>query len=313
MRAQAPGWLVNAHLGLFTAVLSLTSACGRVGYELRAQGFRSGSDGSADARALVGDGSLPRFDAGRQTAGEDAGGDGALTAPLPCASTVKRVSDECTEVPALPVAAFIDGLPECGLPVYDVAPTDFDGDASAPDAVASYGVAWRSNGVYFFVRVTDPTAVPPDPSEPASFGDGVELFLDADGVFTAPPAYDNPGTRRFVVAAPSSASKAEARGEVWSGGTEIAASWDSSSFRAYPKSFGYVVEAFISARDLGLPRVDLAAGSSIAWDLAINVSYPTPGQTGASGHRLGRYFLHGGTPSPETGVTAFCRPDLLTP
>jgi hypothetical protein len=216
-------------------------------------------------------------------------------------------------VPALPVTPFIDGLPECGLPVYSVTPEDFDGDAAMPDAVTAYAVAWRPNGVYFFVRVTDPTAVPPEPSQPASYGDGVELFVDGDGTFSAPPAYDEPGTRRFVVAAPSSASNAQARGEVWSGDVEIATSWASTTFRAYPKSFGYVVEAFVTAKDLGVSRLELSAGKAIGWDLAVNVSYPTTTEAGAAGHRLGRYFLHGGTLSPEANAGAFCRPTLLAP
>jgi hypothetical protein len=297
------------------AVFSLFAAgCGRVGYELvRAEPLGSRTDGGADARSTSTDGSRPaNHDAGGQNGSDDGGEpDGALTGPVPCTSVVRTVADECTELPALPVAPFIDGLPECGLPLYVALPENFDGDASAPDAVASYGVAWRRDGVYFFVRVTDPTAVPPSPSEPASSGDGVELYLDADGALTAPPAYDDPGTRRFVIAAPSTAANPEARAEVWAGNVELATAWTSSAFRAYPKSFGYVVEAFVTARDLGLKSMALAAGKSIAWDLAVNVSYPTTTQTGTSGHRLGRYFLRGGAPSPETNASAFCRPTLL--
>jgi hypothetical protein len=226
---------------------------------------------------------------------------------------VQSVSDECDEVPALPVTPFIDGLPECGLPIYALDPQGFTGDAAAPDAVAAYAIAWRPNGVYLFLRVTDPTAVPPAPGAPASYGDGVELYLDSDGTFTAPPAYDDPGTRRFVIAAPQGSRDAEARGEVFSAVNGAASTWQSSQFRAYPKSFGYVVEAFVTAKDLGLSRFALAAGESIGLDLSINVSYPTTSTTGAAGRREGEYFLHGGSPSPETDVRAFCVPKLLAP
>src|ERR1043165_5587787 len=51
-----------------------------------------------------------------------------------------------------------------------------------------------------------------------------------------------------------------ARGEVWSG-ARMVSSWSSTQFRAYPRSFGYVVEAFVRAVDLGLPRLDYAPSS----------------------------------------------------
>jgi len=280
--------------------------CGRVGYDLvRGSSLQSRTDAAAGADAASGAGARHATDGGGMQ-GSEVG-----TAPVPCAAVVQGVSDECTEVPALSVPPFIDGLPECGLPLYLATPQGFDGDAAAVDAVASYGVAWRPNGVYFFIRVTDPTAVPPDGAQPASYGDGIELFVDADGSFAAPPAYDDPGTRRFVIAAPNDATTPAARGEVWSGSDEIASSWESRSFRAYPKSFGYVVEAFIGATDLGLSRLDLVSGSAIAWDVAIDVSFPTPAETGSAGHRLGRYLVRGGPTSPETDVRAFCRANLL--
>jgi hypothetical protein len=241
---------------------------------------------------------------------EDAG-DGSPSGPVACPAVVATVPDECAELPFLPVPPFIDGLPECGLPLYTLDPLGFEADGAAPDAVTAYAVAWRPDGLYFFVRVTDPTAVPPDPGAPASFGDGIEIYVDGDGAFTASPDYDDPGTRRFVVAAPSGAVAPEARGEVWSGSRRIAASWTSTLFRAYPKSFGYVVEAFVRAVDLGLPRLDYAARSSVAWDLSVNVSYPVPSTTGSSGHRLGHYVLHGAPPDPEADVRAFCRATLV--
>src|SRR5579871_6299994 len=118
--------------------------CGRVGYDLvRGETLRAGKD------AAIGE---DASGAGGATGGNDAGGSGeseVVTAPVPCAAVVQGVSDECTEMPALSVPPFIDGLPECGLPLYVATPQGFDGDAAMPDAVASYGVAWRPNGLYF--------------------------------------------------------------------------------------------------------------------------------------------------------------------
>jgi hypothetical protein len=309
----APQFAISAVLG---ATLGCV-ACGRVDYDLLAAGELgslrdAASDAPGSVRGAGGRGGGVSGAGGISGGPMDGGGDAAPKRPIPCNEVVPTVSDECTELPYLPVPPFIDGLPECGLPLYALDPVGFDPDAGSPDAVTVYSVAWRPDGIYFFVRVTDPTAVPPDPGAPASFGDAVELYVDGDGTFTAAPAYDDPGTRRFVVAAPSGAVAPEARGEVWSGSRKIS-SWTSTQFRAYPRSFGYIVEAFVRAGDLGLPRLDYASGRAVAWDLGVDVSYPLASTTGAEGHRLGRYVLHGAPPPPETDVTAFCSATLAAP
>lgn len=289
--------------------------CGRIGYELTSsESLGSGPDAALDSRPGVRDGSRPSqpVDARGSPSGADAG-DAAPPGPEPCSEVVATVTDQCGQIPALPVEPFIDGLPDCGLPVYALEPEGWNVDAAAPDAVAAYGVAWRLDGLYFFMRVTDATAVPPDGTAPASRGDGVELYVDADGTFNAPPAYDEPGTRRFVIAAPRDAQASEARGEVWSGTTEVSTAWSSTAFRVFPRSFGYVVEAFITATDLGVTRLDFAVGKAIGMDLGVNVSYASPATMGTFGHRQGQYFLKGGTPSPETDVRAFCLPTLTEP
>ena len=55
------------------------------------------------------------------------------------------------------------------------------GRSHPPDASAQYAVAWRPDGLYFFVRVHDPSLVPANPSEFSWEGDEVELYMDSDG------------------------------------------------------------------------------------------------------------------------------------
>jgi hypothetical protein len=210
------------------------------------------------------------------------------------------------------VVPIIDGLPDCGLPRYSLAPAGWDGDAATPDAVVQYGVAVRPDGLYVYAVVTDPTPIAADPGAPLDTGDALEIYFDADGVFAAPPAYDDPGTRRVVIGAPRPGEPTAARGELWTGATLVQAPWSSSSFQARTESFGYEVEAFVTASDLGLPSLALAPGGKIGWDLAVDVSLPTDAMTGAHGHRLGRYYLHVGKQGevPDANVGAFCTPVL---
>ncbi len=199
-------------------------ACGRIGYELEASEQPAGSGGhggQAAPDAAIADSAIADAAADDGAASSD-----AANVPVACNGDVPGVADECTELPRLPTAPTIDGLPDCALPVYSLTPVGWSVDGGPPDAIAAYAVAWRPNGLYFYVRVTDPTPIVADASEPAADGDGVELFVDSDGSYSASPNYDNPGTRRFVVAAPPDAVTPSARGEVWSGATQVEAVLD---------------------------------------------------------------------------------------
>jgi hypothetical protein len=219
----------------------------------------------------------------------------------------------------LPEAPVIDGILDCGLPLVPVAPVAWSGGASPPDATAEYAVAWRPEGLYFFVQVTDPSHVPAEVSELSWEGDAVELFIDSDGVYAAPPAYDNPGARQFTIAAPPQAQSAIARAQVWYPGS-AGADWTSTQYRAFGTSTGYVVEAFVVGADLGLGALTLAAGGRVGLDLSVDVSYPTDrgADAGSPGNRLGQYYLRvasadagGGTPPFDP--RAFCVATLSAP
>ena len=306
-RVQMRGSVLR-QIALF-GVFAVAAGCGRIGYELQAASRSDDSHGAGGKSAATRDAGRGANDASVFDAG-----DAEAVPTRPCVpGSVQGVADECAELPELPATPLIDGLPDCQLPVYPLTPVGWTGDAAAPDAVAAYAVAWRPNGLYFYVRVTDPTPVVASVSESASNGDGVELFVDSDGVFSTAPSYDNPGARRFVIAAPTDSVTPSSRGEVWVGDTLVDPAWASTTFRAYPQSFGYVVEAFVTARDLGLARLTLESAGRVGWDLGVNVSFASPVTTGAFGHRQGQYFFHAGSSSPEADVGAFCRATLDPP
>jgi hypothetical protein len=249
----------------------------------------------------------------------DAHGDAPNDASRVRLCAVTAVPDYCASVPALPVSPIIDGVPECNLALQPLPELGWTGGATAPDAHGEYAVAWRSNGLYLFVRVHDPSHVPADPSRQVWQGDAVEIYLDDDGAFTAPPAYHSPGTRQLVAAAPDSASSSVARGAMYaSGHPEVEGPWTSTTYRAYGTSDGYVVEAFVTAADLGPTDWALSANGKVGVDLGVDVSYPTDqgADAGGFGNRAGQYFLHlgevnGASVLPPFDVRAFCVPTLM--
>jgi hypothetical protein len=318
-------------LGVWVA--STVAGCGRIGYDPLGPGLDEAGRGDATVDASSGpDGSRDGSTAasavpdvagteGAASDGPDASDatDERLDAPdaPACMANASASTDYCTTLPSLPEAPVIDGVVDCSLPLIAIVPVGWTGGAAASDATAQYAAAWRPDGVYFFVQVHDPTLVPADPTEPAWQGDAVEIYVDSDGVFAAPPAYDNPGTRQFVVSAPSSSQASVARGEIHYTGSTGTIAWTSTQFRAYATTDGYVVEAFVAGPDLGLSPLALAPGGRVGQDLSIDVSYPADRgpDAGGFGNRMGQYFLRVGAPDAGAGlppfdVRAFCTPTL---
>ena len=222
-RMRVRGTLVFASMG------ALLSGCGRLGYELVPNATRglgvalpsptarwiagdvgvggagggpsggtSGETGgtggtNSDARAP-----LPR-DAGPADAAPDVG---VVDASPPCTLQAQPIADWCTSPSELSSLPSINGRLACGLVLHAVTPQDWNGPG-VPDVTVSYSIAWASNGLYFFVTVDDPSDVAADPGDPLWYGAIVwSCTSTSDGKYAAPPAYDNPGTRQFVVAAP---------------------------------------------------------------------------------------------------------------
>ena len=196
---------------------------------------------------------------------------------------------------------------EPGLELYPVTPVDWTGATGIPAGNSSQlSVAWRPDGLYFYFLIDDPERLTAGVAELPGCGDGAEIFVDSDGVYVAPPAYDDPGTRQFTIAAPVDDVTVSTWADIHVDGSSTGA-WTSTQFGAFPLSTGYAVEAFISAADLALATWTLTAGASVGLDVSVNVS-PTTDPGGACHRRLGQYFLSslGGSRRPFVDVGSFC-------
>lgn len=310
-------------------------------------GVDSGMPGSRDAGATAGGMDASSLDAqpameagGSSDAARDAARDAALQPPdsgtadasdgatpaIDAGSCVTtQVADYCAELPHLPVAPLIDGRLECNLALHDVTPVAWTNTTSPIPAghSARLAAAWREDGVYFFIEVTDATRLPRPSGTDVWCGDGTELYIDSDGSFAAAPMYDAPGAIQLLAMAPAddttSVNTGGQRYRSPNGGM-LVGPWSSPRYGAFPKPGGYVFEAFIQADDLDLTSWTLASGSSVGLDIAINVSVssdpPPSGETPGCGLRLGQYFLRV-DPAPCTTncfpfstSAAFCAPVL---
>lgn len=206
----------------------------------------------------------------------------------------------CRELSSLGGEPEIDGALEAGLSLLDVTPVGWQGDDPVPDGVSmSYAAAWRSDGLYFFLRVEDPERNPAAPEDPVWMGDAVEIYVDADAVYPPADAWDDPGARQFVIGAPGDDSTPSTRGARFVANEEGVA-WDSGAFVAVPTRSGFDVEAFVTAADLGLTEWNLSAGARVGFDLAHDVSLPV-GESGIFGNRDSQYFLR--LLEPPTGTS----------
>jgi hypothetical protein len=219
----------------------------------------------------------------------------------------------------LRAAPVIDGELDCGAVLKKIVPVGWSGGSHSIDVTTSAAIAWRPDGLYFYVTVQDASLVPADTTELVWKGDAVELYVDNDGKYYGAPKYDEHGTRQIVIASPSSNTSSVARAQVFSYLNEgYPKTWETSEFRAHGKPSGYAVEAFVRAQDIGLASWPLAAGQTIGFDISIDVSYANPKTTSESeGHRVGQYFLRVdsafGADPPYWNPRGFCNPTLAAP
>ena len=249
-------------------------------------------------------------DAGAGGAAHDASSTDATDGAPRCRLAPQPLADWCTEVPELPAAAVIDGEVECGLEVRRVTPVAYN-LTSTPDSTIDYAIAWSADGLYLYARVIDPVVLPAPAADPPWEGDSVEFYVDGDGTYAAPPAYDA-DTRQLIIAAPQG-STPSTRAETYAV-PPTGVAWTSTKFGAFLRSDGYVVEALLTASDLGLTTWLLEAGRHVGFDVGLNVSAATP-DGGTQGTRIGQYFLRVDTAltagHPFQSVTAFCNPVLV--
>jgi hypothetical protein len=211
----------------------------------------------------------------------------------------------------------LDGVLECGLALEEVSPSNWTGAGpKPPDLAAEFAVAWRPGGLYVFAHVIEAQRLPAPAGGAIFCGDATHVFADSDGQFAAPPAYDDPGTRQLVAAAPGSATDAVSLGVMYTPAAAIGA-WDPTHFRAVPVSDGYVLEAFVVAADLGLPAWSLALGGAVGFDLSISYGGdPSAYGEASTCAKRGDFYLRalasdaGGVSLPHDDVLAFCTPSL---
>jgi hypothetical protein len=226
----------------------------------------------------------------------------------------------CGSIPALASAPAIDGKLEPGLALYSWLDA---GASGVPSGIsASFSLAWRPDGLYFFAAVTDPTRDPAAPGALTYCGDGVELEVDDDGVIDHPPGYDLPGTMQLVMAAPSDDVTPARRGQrfVFPGtstdSTDLGA-WTSPRFIAVPTANGYAVEALVVAADLDLGSWALAPGGKIGWDVSLNIGGPEDAGIDACTTRSQQVHFHvaasGACTAPYCNASALCAPTLAGP
>jgi hypothetical protein len=252
---------------------------------------------------------VPQPDAGGGSAGT--GG----TVPL------ESVEIRCDEVVPLESTPVIDGALEPNLArLRWLEPSTSELPAGMRVDVA---LAYRPDGVYFYLAVEDPILEPPPLDALDYCGDGVELYVDDDGVIQAPPAYDRPGTMQFIVAAPVDSSTRAHRGQRFffpntpSGDSTDLGDWTSDDFVAVATPGGYAVEAFVVARDLDLDAWTLAPGGKIGWNLSFNVGGPeTPGMDACTTRSQQFHFRlanSGACTAPYCNASALCTPTLAAP
>jgi hypothetical protein len=326
-----PGQLARG-LGALSALLpiALLHACGFVGFEPEAVEVDATLDASADASGdahvvpepdATLDGGPPPADTGvQESAVADASFDASLEDAAVDAGPATQVADYCLEVPALPSDPVIDGALDGALNLITLVPQGWRSSDAAllPDhTTAEYAVAWRPEGLYVFVRVVDPNRLPAPADQPSWHGDGVELYVDADGVYSASNLYDSPGTIQIIAAAPSDPLTPAARATRYRDTADVG-DWASPRFGTFPTPTGYVLEALVEADALDLATLAFSAGGQLGLDLGINVSVldsELDAGLALETFRLGQYFLRvGGAQcdgSPYCTVEAFCTPTLI--
>ncbi len=180
-------------------------------------------------------------------------------------------SDVVASRAAAPPAIDGDAADWAGLPVYSSPHLVFNADSwdGSDDLAASWQVSWDDANLYLIVNVADDMHVQTQTGNQAFRGDSVELQIDADRAGDYGPAISpddfqlslSPGD---LAGLPPGAFRFQGTS---AGAMLDAAAPHSIAVSATPNGAGYVLEAAIPWRDLGLtPAAGLVIG------LAVNIN-----------------------------------------
>jgi hypothetical protein len=206
--------------------------------------------------------------------------------------------DYCARIPPLAAPPVLDGALDPGIALQTLVPVGWQSKTPSPVAQVEvpvrFAIAYRADQLYYFVDIADPDHFPSADADSSFCGDGVELYIDHDGVFANDPDFDYPGTTQFIGRAPIDASTPKLDlGERYAE-RSLKGAWQ-SSYGAYPRAGGYTFEAIIVASDLDLASWSLVAGGRVGIDLSVNFS-TTDGSLVSTtecpkGTRVGQFFL----------------------
>lgn len=248
---------------------------------------------------------------------------GCLSSPAAVGALCAQTSTQsaCDALAPLVAAPLLDGELDCPA-AFDTAPLSwaFEAARRPPDVSARWAWAYRPDGLYVFVEVTNPALVA-SPSALAPWcGDAVHVYVDSDGVTADPAGYDALGTRQFICMAPSPGVPQQSQCLFFAassaGASTPSSPLDAGRLITFRTDGGYRLEGFLTAADLGLSQWSLRAGERVGVQVSVSIggaSGPDPACPG----RLGEFFLRfggdGGVDSanvPQNLSGAFCYPRL---
>jgi hypothetical protein len=270
-----------------------------------------GSDLAVDSSTTTEAG---RDGASQEASANESGGPADANDAQQCTPPTQPTLDDCTGIVALSAPPVIDGVLDCGVPLWPMPLQGWSGTSAIPSTVrANLGVAWRPDGLYFFASVTGlgPTRYPPPTGTDTWCGDAVEFFVDDDGMYANPPLYDDPGTIQLIAEAPFDTMTSASVGGSYRDGTEVGP-W-TGQFTVVRTGDGFDAEAFVVASDLGLSTWSLAQGGAVGMDVSVDLGDPA-NQT-ASCPRLGQFTIQApvteaSCPQAACDVYEFCNPRL---
>jgi hypothetical protein len=239
---------------------------------------------------------------------------------------LQATAPSCGELPALAHAPVIDGEIECGLSERRDAMEWSLKTPQPNDFSVAWATAYFESGFYFYVDVVKPSVfVTADYKTTPWCGDAVHLFVDGDGRFDAPGAYDAADTRQIICTAPLDVAERSSECMIFNKaaieGAEVAKRFSSVQLTSFRTTTSYRFEGFLTAKELGLSSLALRAGAPVGYSLSVDNGgiFQTPfdpkcrGRNGESILKLASGAALLAARTPHLNTAAFCTPVLAPP